>query len=116
DGAAAVYGVKGANGVVLVTTKKGKVGTPKISYNGSYAINDEAYRTKMMNAYQYGMYYNIMNGPNGANVKPDDASYANRIFSQDELDHFKNHSYDWLEDAWKSSYLTRHSLNVSGGT
>ncbi|WP_104383807.1 SusC/RagA family TonB-linked outer membrane protein [Sphingobacterium sp. HMA12] len=116
DGAAAVYGVKGANGVVLVTTKRGKVGTPKISYNGSYAINDEAYRTKMMNAYQYGMYFNIMNGPNGANVKSTDASYVNRIFSQDEMDYFKDHSYNWLDDAWKSSYLTRHSLNVSGGT
>ena len=115
DGAAAVYGVRGANGVVLVTTKRGKVGTPKISYNGSYAINDEAYRTKMMDAYQYGMYFNIMNGPNGSNSDPTKPGFDKWFFSQDELDYFKNHSYNWLDDAWKSSYLTRHSLNISGG-
>ncbi len=116
DGAAAVYGMRGANGVVLVTTKKGKVGTPRINYSGSYAINDEAYRTKMMNAYQFGMYYNTMNGPNGENILPANSNYVNRIFSADELEHFKGNSYSWLDDAWKSSYLTRHSLNVSGGT
>ncbi|CAM3577221.1 SusC/RagA family TonB-linked outer membrane protein [Sphingobacterium prati] len=115
DGAAAVYGVRGANGVVLVTTKKGKLGTPKISYNGSYAINDATYRTKVMDAYQFANYFNIMNGPNGANRDPKAGGFDKWFFSQDELDYFKNHSYNWLDDAWKASYLTRHSLNISGG-
>src|SRR5690606_14888111 len=75
DGAAAVYGVRGANGVVLVTTKRGTEGKPKISYNGSYAINDATYRTKMMNAYEFGQYFNIMNGQYGAGVKSSDDNY-----------------------------------------
>ncbi|KGE14986.1 SusC/RagA family TonB-linked outer membrane protein [Sphingobacterium deserti] len=115
DGATAVYGVRGANGVVLVTTKRGKVGTPKISYNGSYAVNDEVYRTKMMNAYQFGQYFNIMNGPNGADVDPLSIDYKNRVFGQDELEHFKTINHNWLEDAWSSSFNTRHALNLSGG-
>lgn len=118
DGAAAVYGVRGANGVVLVTTKKGKVGTPKISYNGSYAINDATYRTKVLDAYQFGNYFNILNGPNGnynAVTDPTKPEHKNYFFSQDELDYFKGHSYNWLDDAWKASYLTRHSVNISGG-
>ncbi|WP_294348161.1 SusC/RagA family TonB-linked outer membrane protein [uncultured Sphingobacterium sp.] len=115
DGAAAVYGVRAADGVILITTKRGKIGAPRISYNGSYAINDEAYRTKVMNAYQYGMYFNIMNGPNGNNTDPSRPGFEKAFFSQDELDYFKDHSYNWLDDAWKSSYLTKHSLNISGG-
>jgi hypothetical protein len=38
------------------------------------------------------------------------------LYSQDELDYFKTNSQSWLEQAWKSSYTTRHALNVSGGT
>ncbi len=115
DAAAAVYGVRGANGVVLVTTKKGKTGAPRISYNGSYSINDEAYRTKMMSAYEFGQYFNIMNGPNGANEQPG-VNYKNRVFTQDELDYFKTIDYDRLDDAWSSSYNMRHAVNLSGGS
>ncbi|RXF71061.1 SusC/RagA family TonB-linked outer membrane protein [Arcticibacter tournemirensis] len=114
DGSAAIYGSKAANGVVLVTTKKGKKGAPRISYSGSYAVNDEAYRPKVLSAYEYGLYYNIMNGPNGNNeTNKGDGIY---FFSDDELEHFKNVDYNWLEEEWKPSYNTRHSLSVSGGT
>lgn len=116
DGSAAVYGSRAANGVVLVRTKRGKNGDPKFSYSGSYAVNDEAYRTKMMSAYEFGQYFNIMNGPNGANALPNSTTYKDRVFTQDELDHFKNINYDWLDQAWSSASNMRHTLNVSGGT
>ncbi|WP_207535216.1 SusC/RagA family TonB-linked outer membrane protein [Desertivirga arenae] len=115
DASAAIYGSRGANGVILVTTKRGKSGKPRISYNGSYALNDEAYRTKMMNAYQFGQYFNIMNGVNGANSLPTSNTYKNNIFTNDELEYFKGINNDWLSDAWSSSYLTRHTLSLSGG-
>lgn len=111
DASAAIYGTRGGNGVVLVTTKRGKIGKPRISYSGSYAVNDEAYRTKMMNASEFGQYFNIMNGPNGGNK----AAGVDNFFTQDELDHFKTLNYDRLEDAWKSSYDWRQTLSVSGG-
>lgn len=110
DASAAVYGSRGANGVVLVQTKRGKAGAPRISYSGSYGWNDESYRTKMLSAYDFGRYFNIMNGPNGFN-----RSTANNIFSDDELEHFKNIDYDWLAAAWKPAMNMRHTLNVSGG-
>ena len=113
DASAAVYGSRGSNGVILVTTKRGKAGVPRISYSGTFGINDEAYRTKMMSAYDFGNYYNIMNGPNGANATPGD---ENRFFSQDELDHFRNIDYDWLDKAWSTAFNMRHTLNVSGGS
>ncbi len=112
DATAAIYGSRGAQGVILVQTKRGKIGAPRISYSGSYGINDEAYRTKMMSAYEFAQYYNIMNGPNGAGRDAGDKRY---FFSPDELEHFKNINYDWLEPAWKSASNMRHTLNVSGG-
>lgn len=112
DAAAAVYGSRGANGVVIVTTKRGKAGEPRISYSGSIAFNDEAYRPKMMSAYEFGRYMNIMNGPYGAGAQPGNNSF----FSDDELEHFKTINHDWLDAAWKPSHLTQHSLNASGGT
>lgn len=111
DGSAAIYGSRAANGVVLVTTKRGKEGKPRISYSGSYAVNDETYRPKMLNAYQFGQYFNIMNGPNGSKANPGNDNF----FSQDELDHFKTIDHNWLDDAWESASNMRHSLNVSGG-
>lgn len=113
DGAAAVYGSRGANGVVLVTTKRGKEGAPRISYNSNYGIADEAYRTKMLSAYDFAQLVNIMNGPYGANANPTD---VDRFFSPDELEHFKTINYDWLDPAWSSAFNMNQSLNVSGGS
>lgn len=113
DATAAIYGSRAANGVVMVQTKRGKIGTPKISYSGSYGFNDEAYRTKMMSAYDFAMYMNIMNGPYGNNRQSTD---KDNIFSADELEHFKNINFDWLAPAWKSAHNMRHTFNVSGGS
>ncbi|GAA0540572.1 TonB-dependent receptor [Chitinophaga japonensis] len=113
DASAAIYGSRAAHGVVIVTTKRGQAGKPRISYSGSYGINDEAYRSKMMSAYGFARYINIMNGPNGADRDPTD---QNSFFSQDELDHFRTINYDWLDPVWSSASNMRHTLNVSGGT
>lgn len=57
DAAAAVYGARGAQGAIIVTTKKGsKDGKPRISYTGSVTMNDEISRPKMLDAYQYGQF------------------------------------------------------------
>ncbi|WP_035658635.1 SusC/RagA family TonB-linked outer membrane protein [Flavobacterium seoulense] len=113
DAAAAIYGSRSANGVVIVTTKRGKKGTTKFSYAGLYGYQDETYRTKMLNAYDYARYYNIMNGPNGHN-RPINAPQF--FFSDDELEYFKTLNYNQLEDEWKPSTNQKHTLNISGGT
>jgi TonB-linked SusC/RagA family outer membrane protein len=113
DGAAAIYGSRGANGAIIVTTKRGSAGKTRISYNGSYAVNDESYRTKMMNAYELARYINIVNGPNGANETAGDPEY---FFSDDELAHYRTINHDWLDQAWRASYNTRHTFNISGGS
>jgi TonB-linked SusC/RagA family outer membrane protein len=112
DASAAIYGARSAQGVVLIKTKRGKIGKAKFNYSGSYGVNDETYRTKMLNAYQFARYYNIMNGPNGNNQLPNDPVYN---FSQDELNYFKTLHFNPLNDEWSSASNQRHTLNLSGG-
>lgn len=112
DAGAAIYGSRGANGVVVVTTKRGKMGKPRITYGGSYAISDAAYHTKMLSAYELARYTNIINGPTGANVNATDRNF---FFSEDELEHYKTINHDWLDQAWKASNLMRNTINISGG-
>lgn len=113
DGAAAIYGARSALGVVLITTKRGMKGEPKFTYSGSYAVNDKTYQTKVLNAYEFGQYVNIMNGKNGYNRTSTDKQY---FFSGDEMEYFKTLDNNFLDDEWSSSYNMRHTLNVSGGT
>lgn len=115
DGAAAIYGSRAAAGAVIVTTKRGVSGKPRITYNGSYGWNQEAYRTKMMSAYDLARYINIVNGPNGANQDPNTTNSNQFFFSPDELEHYKTIDHNWLDQAWESAYNTRHTVNLSGG-
>lgn len=54
DAAASVYGARGGQGAILVKTKRGKEGDPRISYSGQFGYNDEIARPKMMDSYHYG--------------------------------------------------------------
>lgn len=110
DGAsAAIYGARAANGVVLVTTKKGKIGKPTIAYTGSIGFSDATKIPETQNAYNQAVFIN--DNRIVENVDPTDLSY----YTDDELAHFKNKNYNWLDEAWKQPLVSRHSLNVSGG-
>lgn len=119
DGSAAIYGSRASQGVVIVTTKKGQKGPARFSYSGNLSVADETYRTKMMNAYEFGKTINIMNGPNGQGRDYDSADPAperNYFFNPNELEHFKTLNHDFLEDNWTTAITQRHNMNVSGGS
>lgn len=118
DAAAAIYGVRSAQGAIVVKTKRGKIGKTQVSLNSSYAINEATDLADMMTGYELANYLNsstkarrnfVADGNNGYLA---DVAY----YTDDELEHFKNNNYNWLKDAWKASHLTRHTLNVSGGS
>ena len=64
DASAAVYGARAAYGVVLVKTKQGDQGAPKISYSGQFGWTDALYTPKMLNSYEYMKVYNTMRAAN----------------------------------------------------
>lgn len=113
DAAAAVYGARAANGVILVTTKRGKIGEPVITYSGSVGITDEVARPKMLSAYQYGRLWNAVSAadPTSTTLDP-----LKDLFQTDELNAMRSLNYDLLDKYWSTGYTQKHSVGVSGAT
>jgi TonB-linked SusC/RagA family outer membrane protein len=112
DASASIYGLRSANGVVLVTTKKGQAGTTKVSYNGSFTIQKPKSMPKLLDAFKTMDLYNAqaMNNVNGGSP----------VFTQDFYDAFSNGTRkqtDWNKLIFaNSSPEYNHNITVSGGT
>ncbi len=112
DATAAVYGVRSANGVVLVTTKKGKAGESQISYSGSYTFQIPSGMPATTDAVEYMILRNeaSMHRREG----------ANRIFSDDDINEYLSgakQSTDWYSLVFKDyAPQTTHNLSATGGT
>lgn len=113
DASAAVYGARAANGVILVTTKKGKMGAPSISYSGTFGFTDEVARPKMLDSYQYGRLYNAIAAADPTNTS---LNKTTALYQADELEAMKALNYDLLDKYWKTGFTMRHAVNVSGAT
>ena len=114
DASAAVYGARAANGVILVTTKKGKQGAPQISYSGSFGFTDEMSRTKMLSAYNYGRLWNAVTMADP--IESGNVNLTENLFQLDELNAMKGLNYDLLDKYWETGTTTKHSVNISGAT
>lgn len=117
DAAAAIYGIQGANGVVIVRTKRGKTGAPKISYGVTVGAADATQLPKMMSGIQQATYLNDFLRAGKSYVADGSSGYLADAawYTDDELEYFRNNSTDWLPVAWQTAINTRHTLNVSGG-
>ena len=113
DASAAVYGSRAAGGVILVTTKKGKLGAPKISYSGTIGITDAISTPKMLNAYQYGRMWNAVRW---ADPTETDRNATYDLYQKDELEAMKHLNYNLLDKYWKTAVTQQHSINLSGAT
>ncbi|MBW4891878.1 SusC/RagA family TonB-linked outer membrane protein [Mucilaginibacter sp. HMF5004] len=110
DASAAIYGASGSKGVVLVTTKRGKIGKPKFSYNGYVGYNDASRKAEMMSAYQLAQTINDMYDQQG--FKSESGYFTNA-----DLEYLKTHNYkSWFDEIWQASVVQRHNLTMSGGT
>lgn len=113
DASAAVYGARAANGVILVTTKKGKMGEPSISYSGQFGFTNEISRPKMLSAYQYGRLYNSIIAADPTNTS---LNRTTALFQADELEAMKSQNVDLLDKYWETGTTMRHAVNISGAT
>ncbi len=100
----AIYGSRGANGVVLITTKKGKVGKNIVEFESSYSSQSLIRKLDLMNATEYATLYNIK----AINDKV--APY----FTDSEIEKFGN-GFDWQNFIYKAAPMLTSSINVNGG-
>lgn len=113
DAAAAVYGARAAGGVVLVKTKRGSVGASKIQYSGSFGIAKATKIPEMLDGPTLARMYNeVLNIDTLYSARP--PSEFN-YYTEDEIDHFNNVSYNWLDELLKPATTQKHTLNLSGG-
>jgi TonB-linked SusC/RagA family outer membrane protein len=115
DASATIYGARGANGVILVTTKRGRPGKPRVSYSGSYIYENAAKMPKMIDGYDQMLLLN-----NWVENYDPYKVVQSEIYTQAELDSVKYRTHNgtdmWLRQSWKPGYATRHNVSVSGGS
>jgi len=113
---ASIYGARAANGVILVTTKKGKIGKPVLSYNTSVRSQSATGVPKQIwNSAQYMELFNKAVGRNAISAVP---------FPQTLIDRYKDPNrdknlypdHDWSKEVWKHSLMQEHNAGVSGGS
>lgn len=110
---AAIYGSKASNGVILITTKRGKTGKARISYNGYVGIQRPTETIDRLSSYDYARLFNQSLVAEGLNPR----------FSDDDLKKFKDGSSpythpntDWYNEAYQTGVQHSHNVSVSGGT
>ena len=109
---AAIYGSKAANGVVLITTKRGKTGETKVSYSGYLSFQNATNMIERMGSYEYASLLN----------KALEAEGMAKRFDDTELQKFKAGNdplypdTDWYDLAYKTGVQHRHNININGGS
>ena len=117
--ATAVFGVRGANGVILVTTRRGKEGKAKISVNSSVGIQMPTRMLEMADSYTYATLRNEIITNDKPNATENDLVFNNYAVERFRLNDepIMYPSIDWRRYLLnKTSVQTQHNLNISGGT
>lgn len=102
--ATSIYGSRGSNGVVLITTKRGKAGESKIEYDGSYSVQTMANQIDVLNGSEFATYLNTLEVSQGGSP----------IYSQEEIDAI-GEGTNWLEEVTRPGSINNHQLSFSGG-
>ena len=114
----AVFGVRGANGVVLVTTRRGTAGKPKISLNSSFGLTQALRNLKGVDSYTYATLYNETQLSDNPSLKESQlgfSPYVREMF-RTNADPIMFPNVDWNDYIFKNlSWQTQHNLTMSGG-
>jgi TonB-dependent starch-binding outer membrane protein SusC len=109
DGAAAIYGSRAANGVVLITTKRGRAGKAKINFNTSFGFRTLNNKVKLADRNLYlqysheALYYDSLANPTANN-----STYLNTLDATSNT--------DWFKEINRKGPIQNYNLSVSGGT
>ena len=102
--ATAIYGSRGANGVVMITTKKGKSGKGTLSFSGNFSVQNATNVPDMLNGGQYAALSNDMMNNAGYNANPawsNPSSVANGA--------------NWMDELLRTGYIQNYTVSYSGG-
>ncbi|NGF56595.1 TonB-dependent receptor [Parapedobacter sp. SGR-10] len=119
--ATAIYGARGANGVVVITTKKGKVGTPVVNYKGSLGFQESVKQVEMMNPYEFVKYQlertNYSNQTRNL-YTPGDFPETSPSYDPEgkTLEDYRNiKGINWQDEVFRKGTTSIHELSLRGG-
>jgi len=105
--ATAIYGSRGANGVILVTTKRGAKGKVRVAYNNFFSIQSVRKKIDLMNGADYALMVNAHRPTIGLDP----------VFSESEINDLRsNGGTDWQDEIFRDAFWQNHQLSLSGGT
>ncbi len=103
--ATAIYGSRASNGVIMITTKRGKAGEATVTYDGYIGWQSMPKKLDVMNLKQYAEHYNAISD---AQIKPASGTYLRPELLGDGT--------DWQDELFKTAFMTNHSLTLTGGS
>ena len=106
---AAIYGVRAANGVLLVTTKRGGEMRPTVTYSGNVALQEATVLPDFVNSYEWARMFNECQP-----AKAYSDAMLQKLRDGSDPDHFAN--TNWAKEMFRSAVMHQHHLSVSGGS
>lgn len=113
--ATAIYGARGANGVIVISTKQGVEGKPRINFSANWTASKILNKPQMMNAYQFVGYmfdyYDAIGSTSNPYVRnPDDPSNPYTL-----ADYVNGPGVDWQDQVYRTAIMQQYNVSVSGG-
>lgn len=103
----AIYGTRGANGVIIITTKRGKEGKAKLSYDAYTGLQSPINRLELLNAKEFALYTNEMRAAQKVDPLTADWAYPDNIPGGIDT--------DWQAEILRNAVVQNHNLTISGG-
>jgi len=103
--AAAIYGSRASNGVIMITTKQGTSGKPQLSYDGYFGLQQLPTKVEIMNLSEYAAYYNARAAIQGWGIRDD--------FRDPSL---LGPGTDWQKELFRTAQMNNHTISVGGGS
>lgn len=106
--ATAIYGARGANGVIVITTKSGQSGKPRVNFSASFTVDQLANKMDLMGPYEFVKLQ--------AEMRPD--NMASSYFSDGrDLEWYRGRKgYDWQDEVYRSAFTQNYSISLAGGS
>ena len=115
--ATSIYGARGANGVVLITTKRGVTGKSVVEYGGYFGFQNISNKIEMLDAHQFSTVHNEMATNRGEPLRFTGADFDGVYHgTPEEYQNGTLPSTDWLDEIMRQGMIQNHQLSVSGGT
>jgi len=110
----AIYGARGANGVILITTRRGKSGAPRTTYAGYYGLKDIYGRFDLMNGQQYYDYK--LEAYRAQNPSFNPATSSSFLTADERANYAAGKTTDYQSLLFQKGHTQNHTLGISGGT